>query len=82
MEEKSCVKSENHGGSTDYYKLPPGAKDLQDLIEAKEMNFSEGNMFKAVYRLRKKHADRSYDLNKIIWFANRELQRIGKDGVE
>lgn len=39
-----CTKlhdtSINNGGSTDYYKLPDNAKDLQDIIEFKEMNFS------------------------------------------
>lgn len=65
--------SDNNGGSTDYYELPGGATQLQDLIEHKEMSFSIGNIFKAAYRLNDKHSDRVYDLNKIIWFAEREL---------
>jgi hypothetical protein len=66
----------SNGGSTDYYDIPAGAKDLQDLIEHRGMNFAEGNVFKAVYRLGKKTGtDRAYDWNKIIWFAHRELQR-------
>ena len=65
-----------------YYELPEGAKELQDLIEYKDMNFALGNIFKAVYRLgQKPDNDRHYDLEKIIWFANRELKRInGDDG--
>ena len=60
-----------------YYELPEGAKELQDLIEYKDMNFALGNIFKAVYRLgQKPDNDRHYDLEKIIWFANRELKRI------
>jgi hypothetical protein len=71
--------SDNNGGSSDWYKLPPGATDLADLIEHKEMNFSVGNMFKAVYRLGDKpNVDLEYDLNKIIYFAQRELNRIKK----
>jgi len=62
------------GGSTDYYKIPPGAKDLQDLIEFKSMNFARGNIFKAIYRMQDK-GSLEYDLNKIIWFAERELNR-------
>ena len=66
----------NNGGSTDYYKIPTNAKDLQDLIEYKDMNFSLGNIFKACYRLGKcSHSDAVRDLNKIIWFANREINR-------
>lgn len=69
----------NNGGSTDYYKLPLNAKDLQDLIEHKDMNFSLGNIFKACYRLGScSHSEALRDLNKIVWFANREIERINK----
>lgn len=72
------VKSD--GGSTSYYQLPEGAEELQDLIEHKDMNFSIGNIFKACYRLGEKQgADRQYDLKKIIFFAQRELERAGKE---
>ena len=68
---------ESNGGSSDYYKLPTNAVELQDLIESQEMNFSLGNIFKAVWRLGKKRGvDRSYDLRKIIWYAIRELAKI------
>ena len=68
------------GGSTDYYKLPSDATDLQDLIEFREMNFSIGNIFKACYRLGlKKGNKRAYELRKIIFFANRELARVMKE---
>lgn len=64
------------GGSTDYYKIPQGATDLQDLIEHKDMNFSIGNIFKACYRLGEKSgAPKDYDLRKIIFFAQRELNK-------
>ena len=62
------------GGSSSYYKLPEGTTELADLIEAKEMNFNVGNIFKAAYRLGNKPGnDRAYDLRKIIFFAEREL---------
>jgi hypothetical protein len=60
----------NNGGETDYYKVPEGANTLQDLIEYKNMNFALGNIFKACYRLGEK-VDKEYDLNKIIYFAER-----------
>lgn len=73
-------KKTSDGGSTDYYKIPSSAKDLQDLIEHKRMNFSVGNIFKAAYRLGEKAGnDLSYDLRKIIFFAQRELDRVSSD---
>lgn len=66
------------GWSSDYYELPEGAKELQDLIEHRNMNFAIGNIFKAAYRLGNKPGTaRAYDLNKIIWYAQRELARLG-----
>ena len=74
---KPGSQSTNNGGSTDYYKLPSSATDLQDLIEFKNMNFAQGNIFKAIYRLNDTHhSDTIRDLNKVIWFAQREIQRL------
>jgi hypothetical protein len=69
------VKSD--GGSTDYYKIPEGAKDLQDIIEFKKMEFGLGNIFKACYRYGDKDGtSKRYDMKKIIFFATRELARL------
>ena len=76
------IKSDaiNNGGSTNYYDLPPLAKDLQDLIEHKNMDFAIGNIFKACYRLGEcSHSDALRDVNKIIWFAERKKQQLLKD---
>ena len=77
------MKSQNNGGSTpSQYALPPDATEIIDLVEYRDMNFSMGNIMKAVYRYG--HCDHStalYDLNKIIYFAQREIARIEKDGV-
>jgi len=63
---------QSDGGSTSYYQIPEGATELNDLIEAKQMSFALGNIFKACYRFGEKDgASRIYDLNKIIYFANR-----------
>ena len=65
------------GLSSSYYELPEGCKELQDLIEYKNMNFARGNVFKAAYRLGDKPGtDQIYDWEKIIWFANREIERL------
>lgn len=74
--------AENNGGSTNYYQLPAGATELGDLIEYKKMNFNRGNIFKATYRLGEKDAATEiYDLNKIIYFAQREIKRIAKESA-
>ncbi len=65
------------GWSSAYYELPEGATELADLIDHKEMNFNVGNIFKAAYRLGNKHGTTAqYDLEKIIWYASRELKRV------
>lgn len=72
-------KVKSDGSSSDYYKLPPGAEQIQDLVEFKNMNFSMGNIFKAAYRMGQKAGnDDLYDIRKIIWYANRELERLTK----
>lgn len=75
LDEIEPIKSD--GGSTDYYQLPPDATELQDLIEAKNMNFAVGNIFKACFRLGEKEGnDPLYDIRKIKWFAIREEKRL------
>lgn len=72
-------QSLNNGGSTDYYKLPSNAKDLQDLIEDKEMHWNIANIFKSCYRLgQQNHSNAERDINKIIWFAERHKQLLKK----
>ena len=70
--------SVNNGGSTDYYKIL-NYKDLQDIIEDRNMNFAQGNILKAAFCFNVgRHEGTSYEreLNKIIYFAERELKRI------
>ncbi len=69
------------GGSTPkQYGVPEGAKDLQDLIEHREMNFALGNIFKACYRRGTcEHSDELRDMRKIVWFAEREIARLEKE---
>lgn len=70
-------KIKSNGWSTDYYLVPEGTKEIQDLIEHKEMNFAVGNIFKACYRLGVKDGiDALYDMRKIMWYAERELKRL------
>lgn len=65
-------KIRSDGGSTKYYELPEGAKELNDLIEFKNMPFALANIFKACYRFGEKDgAEKLYDINKMIYFAER-----------
>lgn len=70
-------KIKSDGSSSAYYEIPPGAKEIQDLVEHRNMNFAVGNIFKAAYRLGKKAGnDDLYELRKIKWYAERELKRL------
>jgi hypothetical protein len=80
--EHVSAKEENNGGSTDYYKLNPEWKDLQDIIEDRDMNFAQGNILKAAFTFGVgRHEGTNYerDLNKIKWFVERELKRVSRE---
>ena len=71
----------NNGGKTDYYKINPKWKMVQDIIETRNMNFSQGNILKAAFCFNtERHSGTDYEreLNKIIWFCKREKKRINK----
>lgn len=82
-EKSDEVVSTSGGWSSDYYVLPEGAYELGDLIEHKNMNFNVGNIFKACYRLGNKGGTTvMYDLDKIKFFAEREIKRVAKADKE
>lgn len=80
-------EEEYTGGSSNYYKIDVTSPttleegytaECNDIIEALDMNFAEGNIFKAVWRraasrLGKKKAghNEDYDAEKILFFAKR-----------
>lgn len=73
--------SHNNGGTTDYYKLDPKWKDVIDIIESRDLNYSQGNILKVGMTLntgRHEGTDYERELNKVIFFANREKERIKK----
>ena len=79
------IGPENNGGSTNYYKIKSEWKDLQDVIEERNMNFAQGNILKAAWCLgSKRHEGTNYEreLNKIIWFCERELARLKLTSLE
>lgn len=79
------------GGSNDYYKVyvehPTTMDDgyyaeCNDIIEALNMNFAEGNIFKAVWRMAagrlgngKSGNSYLYDAEKIEFFARRLIEQ-------
>ena len=83
-------KEQYTGGSSDYYKVfvknpttleEPYEAECNDIIEALQMNFAEGNAFKAIWRkakarqgVKKKGYDKGvYDSEKVVFFAERML---------
>ena len=71
--------AENNGGSTGYYKFDANWKECGDIIEARGMSYNQGNIFKSAFCFNiGRHGGTDYEreLNKIIYFANRELIKI------
>ena len=68
------------GGSSSYYTLPEGAKELDDLIMYKRMPWPIANIFKACYRFADMKNDKKYEANKILWFAERTVKHL-KEGL-
>ena len=58
-----------------YYDFYEGVTCVQDLIETNGMSWNQANILKATVRWGcKDGSSKTYDLEKIIWFATRELQ--------
>jgi hypothetical protein len=69
------------GSTADYYVLPAGATELQDIIAAHNMNAQMGEIGRAWVRYgRCPHSPRERDLKKIIFYAQAELDRLEKYG--
>lgn len=59
-----------------YYK---GKVEVIDAIEAWGLNFHRGNAIKYIARAGKKNKETEIeDLEKAVWYINREIQRLGK----
>lgn len=65
------------GSSADYYKLPPGSAQLQDLISYRDMNAQMGEIFRACYRYgQASHSDKMRDAKKIKFYIEAEIARL------
>ena len=76
---KIQAKQTSDGSTANYYKLPSDATELQDLISFKNMNGQMAEIFRATYRYGQvEHSSNVRDLNKIIFYAEAELNRLSR----
>ncbi len=76
---KDIEETANNGGTTDYYALDPKWTSHQDVIEAHEMTYAQGNIYKVACTFntaRHGATNELREINKIIWFANRIREEI------
>ena len=87
IEDPSVTSPKLTGGSSSYYKIEikhpttlPEAywTECNDIIEALEMNYAEGNAFKAIWRRAAERQGRGkpgtsllYDSEKVVFFGKR-----------
>jgi hypothetical protein len=65
------------GSTADYYQLPKGATQLQDLISHRNMNAQLGEIFRAAYRFgMASHSDQLRDAKKIKFYIEAEIKRL------
>jgi len=70
-------KEKSDGSSANYYKLPPDANELQDLISYKNLNAQIGEIFRECYRYgQASHSDEMRGIKKILFYAQAELKRL------
>ena len=71
--------STSDGSTADYYELPAGATELQDLIGHRDMNSQIGEIFRACYRYGiVSHSGKLRDAKKIRFYAEAEVKRLEK----
>lgn len=71
------VKEKSDGSTASYYKLPEGARELQDLISYKNLNAQIGEIFRECYRYgQASHSDEVRGIKKILFYAEAELKRL------
>lgn len=90
------MSEEYTGGSVSYYRIEiinpttsdkPYVAECNDIIEALDMNYAEGNAFKAIWRAcaarkgktKKGYDSPRYDWEKVKFFAERMLSNINED---
>lgn len=73
------INPRSDGSTADYYKLPPGATELQHLISHRNLNAQIGEILRACYRYgMASHSDQLRDAKKILFYAQAEVERLEK----
>lgn len=71
------------GSTANYYQLPAGCTELQDLISFKAMNAQIGEIFRESYRYgQAAHSDKLRGIRKILFYADAELKRLQNYGTD
>lgn len=71
--------SRSDGSTADYYELPKGCTELQDLISYRNLNAQDGEIFRAIYRKGlASHSDTLRDARKVLFYAGAEVKRLEK----
>jgi hypothetical protein len=74
---KTQTGAVSDGSTAEYYELPPGASELQDLISHRNMNAQIGEIFRASYRYgQTSHSDELRDARKIKFYIDAEIARL------
>lgn len=70
------AKTTSDGATASYYELPEWARELADLIRHKQMNGSQAEMFRAIYRgAEASHSDERRQARKVLTYAIDEVVR-------
>lgn len=71
------------GSTAEYYELPQDATEIQHLISFKNMNGQIAEIFRTSYRYgESSHSDRLREAKKIQFYANAEVERLEKYGID
>lgn len=76
-ENKMNTTTKDHVNHPSHYT--DGKIEVIDFIEDKKLNYHRGNAIKYIARAGKKHKNKEIeDLQKAIWYLNREIDRLKK----
>jgi hypothetical protein len=71
--------SVSDGSTAEYYELPAGATELQDLISYRNMNGQDAEIFRKLYRKgRASHSSELRDAKSVRFYAIAEVARLEK----
>lgn len=70
--------SRSDGSTADYYVLPEGATQLQDLISHRNMNYQIGSIFGLCYDYSKSGSCDLEKAKEMYELASREVERLQK----